>query len=73
MRCSDDIKELKPIWINVKKKVEIYAASLIALRNTSTFLRSSSRNYEIKRRAISALFMGKNLNPLLTPLYKRNI
>jgi hypothetical protein len=73
MRYSDDIKRLKLILTNVRKKVEIYAASLIVLRNTSTFLRSSSRSYEAERQATSILFIRKDLRSPLTPLYRRNI
>jgi hypothetical protein len=73
MRYSDDIRGLRLILTNVRKKVETCAASLIVLRNTSTFLRSSSRSYEVERQATSTLFMGEDFRPLLTLLYRRNI
>jgi hypothetical protein len=63
MRCSDDIKKLKPIWTNARRKIEIYAVSLIASRNTSTFSRNFSRNYEVKQQAINAPSTEKDFRP----------
>jgi hypothetical protein len=72
MRCLDDVRKSRPTLKNARRKVETYAVNLIASRNTSTFLRSFSRNYEIKRQAISTLFMEEGLRPPLIRPRRRN-